>query len=161
MELSVAITLVCGLVFIGLIGYKTFKSYSFVELEKENLKRKEVENQTINLLKQKLGDTQNVLAQTRYKLKKFRNNYDLDFDEDELEEIGEDDNLQISELAKIVYPKLPPALGELLDKEEFQNAIIKTVDKKPDLLTHFIDKYLNKPEAQSDNSNSKLANQYL
>ena len=57
---------------------------------------------------------------------------------------------------------MPEGLAKLIDKEEFQNAIVKTVEKKPDIITGFIDKYLNKPADQGSNSNTpKLQESYL
>ena len=112
-----------------------------------------------------MHDVGEVLSTTKYRLKRIRNAYDLEFDEEELEDIPVDDKgeFALSDIAKAVYPKVPPAIANLLDKEEFQNAILKTVEKKPDLITNFIDKYLNKTEKGSDQSGStnKLAEHYL
>jgi len=164
MELEVAIVL--GIVgsFMGILGYKVFRIYTISEEKKTKMVSDVQEKEAVIILKKKLDDSQNVARQQTWKLKKLRTNYDLYFDEDDMEDIpvDSDGEFSLSDIAKALYPKLPPALGNLLDKEEFQNAILKTVEKKPDLITNFIDKYLNKTEKGSDQgSTNKLKEVYM
>lgn len=166
MELGVAVTLAVSLCFVGLIGYKAFTKYSNLELEKTDRLAKAQETDLVNSMKVKIHELTNNLQVHKSKYRRLKNNYDIDFEDDELEELApgaENDDVSLSELAKIVYPKLPEGLAKLIDKEEFQNAIMKTVDKKPDLITNFIDKYLNKtPDQGSDtNTTPSLKETYL
>ena len=164
LELEVAIVLGFVGSFMGILGYKVFRIYTISEEKKTKMVSDVQEKEAVIIMKKKLDDAQNLARQQTWKIKKLRNNYDLQFDDDELDEIavGDDGEFALSDIAKALYPKLPPALGNLLDKEEFQNAILKTVEKKPDLITTFVDKYLNKTEKGSDQgSTNKLTEHYL
>ena len=156
MELGGIITLVVGLVAVSLIGLKALKSYNSTEVIKHS-KEGEVamikNNHEQELQYQKLEYQRKIhLAQdNRNYYKTLHENYEMDYDkmnfDDNLE--GEDEDFKLSDLAKTIYPKLPPSLSNLIDKEEFHNAILKTVEKKPDLLNTFIDKFISKPEAKA------------
>lgn len=159
MEIDVAITLMVGLSFLGLLGVKVAKSYFNTESHRitENIRSKD--NSVIQDLELKLVRVQNTAAQTKFKLRKIRDNYDFDYD-DVMYEDGGDDEFKLSELAQSIYPKIPESLAKLIDKEEFQNAIIKTVEKKPEIITSFIDRFLNtKPEDVA--TTNKLQETYL
>jgi len=91
-----------------------------------------------------------------YKIRKMRENYEIDYDDIALDET-QDDEFKLSEIAQGIYPKLPESLAKLIDKEEFQNAIVKTVEKKPEILNMFLDKFIGKGSDQGSNSNSAPA----
>ena len=162
MELDVAIVLGFVGSFMGILGYKVFRIWTVSDEKKVKMVADVQEKEAVIILKKKLDESQNVARQQTWKLKKLRNNYDLYFEDDELEELPTDGEgeFALSDIAKALYPKLPPAVGNLLDKEEFQNAILKTVEKKPDLITSFVDKYLNKTTDQQGSTN-KLVHKYL
>lgn len=159
MELEVAIVLMLGVGFLAIVGYKAFKNYNTIESEKVKYDTK---LQTTDLLyQQKISHLENSNKAYMYKIRKLRDTYDLDYDDVDYDE-EEDEEFRLSELAKAIYPKLPDSLSKIIDKEEFQNAIIKTVNKKPDIITTFVDKWLNKTDAGSNsNSTPKLTETYL
>jgi len=98
-----------------------------------------------------------------YKQKLDRLRYSFEFDYDDiLFEDEEEDEFKISDIAKAVYPQLPDSVSKLIDKEEFQNAIVKTIEKKPEILNTFIDKFVGKKEDRStSNTTPKLEDTYL
>lgn len=159
MELSVAIVLMVGLCFIGVIGtklgqvyFKTEekKGHNDVEIQrKSEALRMEHQLQLVDA-KAEIKYLKSSNKNYQYKINTIRSNYDVDY-EDIDEPEGEDD-VKLSELAHSIYPKLPPSLGRLIDREEFQNAIIKTVEKKPDILNTFIDKFISKSSDQGGSS---------
>lgn len=161
MELGVAIALLVGLSFVGILGYKAFVKYN----ETEHIKSTHHHNiQQGNLIyENKIKDLENSNRNYVYKIRKLRENYELDYDDVELDENTEDD-FKLSELAQSIYPKLPNSLAKLIDKEEFQNAVVKTVEKKPDILNTFIDKFVGKgsdQERSSLNTTPTLKETYL
>jgi len=165
MELGVAITLMVGLSFLGILGVKVAKSYFSTESHRitENIKSKD--NAIIQDLELKLNRVQNVNAQVKFKLRKMRDSYDLDYDDiDYGEDEEKDGEFKLSELAQSIYPKLPPSLAKLIDKEEFQNAIVKSVEKQPDIINTFVDKFLGKgsdQETSDSNNTPTLKEAYL
>jgi len=98
-----------------------------------------------------------------YKQKLDRLRYSFDFDYDDIEFLeDQEDEFKISDIAKSVYPQLPDSISKLIDKEEFQNAIVKTIEKKPDILNTFLDKFIGKKDKGSDsNTAPKLESTYL
>jgi len=154
MELDVAIVLTIGLSFLAIVAAKVGKNYFAIEMVKtEKNSEHAVEIGKLQLL---LDNTENSNRNYIYKIRKLRDSYELDYDDYEYDDSEE---LKLSELATSIYPKLPPSIAKLIDKEEFQNAILKTVEKKPDIINTFIDKWLNK-DGSSSNSTPKLKEVY-
>jgi len=158
MELEVAIVMMGGLCFLTLIAAKVGKSYFNIEMMKHE---KNSEHQAqVTILKKEIEDVNNSNRNYIYKIRKLRDNFDLDFDDVEYNE-EEDEDFRLSELAKSIYPKLPDSLGKLIDKEEFQTAILKTAEKNPDIITKFVDKFLNKTETNDSSKAPALTEKYL
>jgi len=159
MELGVAITLMVGLAFLAIVGARVGKNYFDVESVKHE---KSVEHQLeTSKLHQELELISNSNRNYMYKIRKLRESYDLDYDD--LDVDSDEEDFKLSDLATSIYPKLPPSLAKLIDKEEFQNAVVKTVEKSPEILDIFIDKFLGKgKEARSEtNTSNKLVETYL
>jgi len=158
MELDVAITLVIGLAFLSLVGARLGKNYFDVEKVKHS---KSVDHQLAEAkLHQEIEVLNNSNRNYVYKIRKLRDNYELDFDDVEVED--DQDEFKLSDLATSIYPKLPPSLANLIDKEEFQNAIVKTVEKSPQILDVFVEKFLKgKTDGSQTNSSTKLVETYL
>jgi len=150
MELSVAIVLVIGGSFLAVIGLKAVRNYFDVEKVK-NEKSISHQLQTAKL-EQQLEILNNSNRNYVYKIRKMRENYDLDYDDIEVPE--EDEDWKLSDLATSIYPKLPPSLAKLIDKEEFQTAIAKTLEKSPEILNVFVDKFLGKGGKSGSETNS-------
>jgi len=152
-------------IFLGILLFKSFRLYQNTETKKEEIRRGAIENQEIMKLKLLEKNYQNLINQQRFKLKKMRRDYDIDFDDEELDGLEYDEekenSLDLSELAKTIYPKLPPSIANLLDKEEFQTAILKTIEKKPDIINMFIDKFMKKDSQVSDHKVNQLQEAYL
>jgi len=98
----------------------------------------------------------------KQKLDRLRYSFEFDYDDIDLWEDEKDEEFKISDIAKAAYPQLPDSISKLIDKEEFQNAIVKTIDKKPDILNTFIDKFITKKDTGStSNTPPKLEDTYL
>ena len=159
MELEVVIVLVFGGIVVSLLSYKAFRSWNSVEFQKNTINLQH--EQATLILKERIGELANSNKNYIYKIKKLRENYEIDYDDVDVEDDKE--AFKLSDLAESIYPKLPPSLAKLIDKEEFQNAIVKTVEKKPEIITTFIDKFLGKGSDQGSNSNTPppLTERYL
>jgi len=160
MELSVAITLMVGLTALAIIGAKVGRNYFDVETAKH---QKSVEHQLeTQELTQQLVTLSNSNRNYIYKIRRMRDEYELDYEDVDYRE-EDDEELRLSDLAKSIYPQLPASVSKLIDKEEFQNAIVKTVEKRPEFLTKFVDMYLNKTgdSTTSTPASPKLKSQYL
>jgi len=160
MELGVAITLMIGLTAMAIIGAKIGRNYFDVETAKN---QKNVEHQLESAeLKQSIIALSSSNRNYIYKIRKLREDYEFDYDDIDYRE-EDDEELRLSDLAKSIYPQLPASVAKLIDKEEFQNAIVKTVEKRPEFLTKFVDMYLNKTGDGSATSNSTvvLKSKYL
>ena len=98
-----------------------------------------------------------------YKQKLDRLRYSFEFDYDDiLFEDDQEEEFKISDIAKAAYPQLPDSISKLIDKEEFQNAIIHTIEKKPEILNTFIDTFIGKKDQGStSNTQPKLESAYL
>jgi len=142
--------MVFGLLFVSVLGYKAFKSYNSIEQQKNQINLQY--EAKITGIREEVSYLKNSNKAYMYKIRKLRDTYDIDYDDVEAEE--EDGEFKLSELAESIYPKLPPSLAKLIDKEEFQNAIVKTVEKKPEIITTFIDKFLGKGSDHGSTSNS-------
>lgn len=160
MELGVVITLMIGLGFVSILAYKAFQKYSVLESDKHL----SVATTKFNFEKHQLATEIETLANSNrnyiYKIRKLRDNYELDYEDIEFENEDNED-MKVSDLAKSIYPKLPESIAKLIDKEEFQNAILKTVEKRPDIINTFIDRYVNKTDSQSSRGPPPLTERYL
>jgi len=156
MELEVAITLMIGLSFLAIIGAKVSRNYFDTEtiIHKDDTKHQLETNKLMIELETLNNSNRNYV----YKIRKMRENYDLDYDDIG---IDEDEEFKLSDLATSIYPKLPPSLAKLIDKEEFQNAVVKTVEKSPEILNVFVDKFLNKKSERSTSNTSVLQETYI
>jgi len=155
MELGVAIVLMIGVCFIGIISVSIGKKYFDIE----NVKQVKNADHQLELgkMQQLLVSSENSNRNYIYKIRKLRDAYELDYDD---VDYNDEEELKLSDLASTIYPQLPPSLAKLIDKEEFQNAILKTVEKKPDIVNTFIDKWLN-TDKKDTNSMPKLTSTYL
>ena len=155
MELEVAVTLGIVVMFVCIVGLKAFKSYNSVEQIKITESNK---TQATNLIyESRIKDIENSNRNYIYKIRKMRDSYELDYDDVEyLEDMEQDEEFKLSDLAASIYPKLPPSLAKLIDKEEFQNAIVKTVEKKPEIITTFIDKFLGNKKTEGSQTNTQV-----
>jgi len=160
MELEVIITLMIGLGFMSIVGLKMLKNYTGVELQKSNTEQ--LNRQTQTILEHDITSLKNSNDNYKKKIRKLRDDYDLNYDDIDYDNDNEEDSdLKLSDLAKSIYPKLPNSLSSLLDKEEFQNAILRTVEKKPDIINTFVDKFINKSSETNNQSTNKLQETYL
>ena len=158
MELEVAVILGIVVCFISIISFKAFKSYNSVEhVKAANNQQHEA---TKLIYQTEIKNLENSNRNYIYKIRKMRDSYEIDYDDIDYRE-EDDEEFRLSELAKAIYPKLPDSISKLIDKEEFQNAILKTVEKKPDIINTFVDKFLNKTDSGNSGSTNKLQHNYL
>jgi len=143
------------------IGLKALSKW----LKQDALKWEHEKIQTYETRIKTLESDNSYLNNSRrgYKQKLDRLRYSFEFDYDDiLLDDDQEEEFKISDIAKAAYPQLPDSISKLIDKEEFQNAIIKTIDKKPDILNTFIDKFIGKKvDGSTSNSTPKLESTYL
>jgi len=163
LEFDVAIVLVVGLSVLGIIGYKSLSKYLVHESTKVTNEQKVLAETKILQLVKNLESMENSRDGYRQKFKFLQKNYDLDYDDIDLEDDNPEGEFKLSELAESIYPKLPPSLAKLIDKEEFQNAVIKTVEKSPEILNVFVEKFLGKKgdDGSTSNTTPQLKEVYL
>jgi len=161
MELNVAIVLVIGVGFLAILGYKSFRIYQMSEDSKNAIIH--TNKQTTLILENRIDELKNSNRNYIYKLKKWRDNYELDYDDIDADGFENDnEEFKLSSIATAIYPKLPPSLANLIDKEEFQTAIANTVTKRPEILEIFVNKFLGKESASSPTSNTpQLTERYI
>ena len=162
-EFGTALVLGLACCFIAILGVKVSQNYFRTEDHRITETLKKEHTNEINDLTLKLHNARNKHAQAVHTNAAIRNNYELGYNDVDIEE-DQSDELKLSDLATSIYPKLPPSLLKILDKEEFQNAIIKTVEKKPEILNTFLDKFIPKSsagEGSTSNSSTKLVETYL
>ena len=147
-EFGTAIVLGLACCFIAILGVKVAKSYFRTEEHRITETINNAHQARVNELLLELKASNNRHNQAVHTNRALRQNYELGYGDVDIDE-DQNDELKLSDLATAVYPKLPPSLMKILDKEEFQNAIIKTVEKKPDILNTFIDKFISKPDAKA------------
>jgi len=160
LETETAIILLVGIIFVGILTYKAFKQYNLTEASKSEIVLNN--KQEIAVKENEIKELQNSNRNYVYKIRKMRENYDLSYDDIDYDEENQDEEFKLSDLATSIYPKLPPSIAKLIDKESFQDAIVKTVEKRPEVLTTFIDRFLGK-KGEAPQGSSKIDDniQYL
>ena len=129
--------------FVSIIGWRSMVAYT-----RQNV------NALVAAKDQELRKLQTSVYQYKYKLKNLREDYDIDPDEGEFIDDTESTEGQISDLVKIIYPKMPTTLARILDKPGLQEAILKQVEKRPELLGTIIDKFA-RPEEKAAQTAAK------
>lgn len=142
MELSVAIIMMISVIFVSVLSLKAFLSWNRGEERKTDREFALQRDAKITELEKNLATYYNQAKNYKHKYSKIRDSYDLDLDditEDDVEGVGADEG-KLSDLAKTLYPKIPPSLASLIDSESFQTAIINTVKKNPGVIDTIIKK---------------------
>ena len=159
-EIGTALVLSLACCFIAILGVKVAKSYFETEEHRITETLNVDHMNKMNELTVKLHTVQNAHHQAVHTNAILRKNYELGYDDVDIEE-DQSDDFKLSDLATSIYPKLPPSLAKIIDKEEFQNAIIKTVEKKPDILNTFIDKFISKPKENTPTPQQVIRSDYI
>jgi len=158
MELEVAVTLSILGIALGLIGYKSISRYLHLESQKVTSDQKSnYENHVLDL-QNKLQTMENSRDGYKQKLYAVRRDYDVDFEDDEIN-TELDTNSIIPEIAAAIFPKMPKKLKELLGKEELQTALFKVAEKNADKIPDWINKFI--VEKEPANSTTMLKERYL
>ena len=149
MELENTIVLIVGLVFVSLIAYKVFSVWSRTEKEKHELLYRRDYDQHVKGLEQENERLAYAVANWKSRHKKLKNSYDIEPDDDDDDLIDPDDPAEdrLSDLVKLIYPKLPKSVGRLIDKPELQEIITRAATKNPDALETLLDKFTKKDKA--------------
>lgn len=156
MEYETMIVLMIGLSFLSIISLKIVKNYNASEVTKNN--NSQLIQQQRLIYEKNIDSLEQSNKNYKYKIRHMRENYDIDYDDIDENEVNEE-NFKLSDLAKTIYPKLPPSLSKIIDKEEFQNAVVKTVEKKPDIINTFFEKFIKKDD--NTEKTNKLSESYL
>lgn len=156
MELSVAIVLVIALSFVAIVSLKVFLVYNNTQKEQHHLLHaKQLDQQWIDIQRNVETLKQDV-HNWKYKYHALKRNYDIEADEDEYIDEEQDEEGQLSDLVKILYPKLPKSVSKIIDKPQLQEAIIKSATKNPDGLASLIERFTKKdtPNTSQDQVNN-------
>jgi len=141
MQFEVSLVFAFIVIFLGVISLAIFRAWNGANAVTIRTGLEREYSQTIYQLQQELEKTKTAVANWKGR---YRRGWDIYADEDEEIDPDADQDIQLSELAKIVYPKLPPALGKLIDQPQLQEAIMKKAASNPDLIGGLIDKFLPK-----------------
>jgi len=140
-QFEVSLVFAFIVIFLGVISLAIFRAWNGANAVTIRTGLEREYSQTIYQLQQELEKTKTAAANWKGR---YRRGWDIYPDEDEEIDPDADQDIQLSELAKIVYPKLPPALGKLIDQPQLQDAIMKKAASNPDLIGGLIDKFLPK-----------------
>jgi len=163
-ELNVMIAGGIFVIILAVIGLKALSKWLKQDASKWEHDKIQAYESRIKTLESDNSHLNNSRRGYKQKLDRLRYSFELDY-EDILWDGEEEpnDEFKISDIAKAAYPQLPKSLADLIDKEEFQSAIAKTIEKKPDILNTFIDKFIGKKDEKGSTSNTtpKLVDSYL
>jgi len=161
MELNVAITLGIFGLSISIVGYKILSRYLILEHSKTTSDQKATYEAKIIDLANKYTAMENSRDGYRWKLKSFKENYDVMFDDDEL---IDDPTIEQGELipaiASALFPKMPKKLTALLGREDIQDAIFKVAEKNPDKISEWVGKFFSKKD-EPQSKTTVLKENYL
>jgi len=161
LELNVIIAGGIFIVILAGIGLKALSKWLKQDSEKWTHDKISTYENRIKVLETDNSYLNNSRRGYKQKLDRLRYSFEFDYDDIDMDEEQEQE-FKISDIAKAAYPQLPDSISKLIDKEEFQNAIVKTIDKKPDILNTFIDKFIGKKDdPKSSNKTPQIEDQYL
>jgi len=160
MELEVAVTIGTFATILSIIGYKITSRYLTLEHNKATADQKATYEKKIMDQTNLITSQETSIKNYRWKVKNLRDNYDIDFDDDEFL----DGNVQTDELipaiAQAIYPKMPKKMLELLGRDDIQDAIFKVAEKNPDKISDWVSKFFSKNE-ESKSKTTVLKENYL
>lgn len=145
------------LVFIGIVSQRIFsqwmKSNSMAirhDMEKEYGK-------TIGDLTLELEKAKTAVHNWSAKYRRAQRQWDWDESEDLPEDYDLSEDMNLSDLARVVYPKLPGPVAKIIDQPALQNALVGTLEKHPNLISDLVDKFTN--STNSNNTNTTKSTQ--
>lgn len=157
MELDVALVVVGGLVFLGLIGVHAFRYYTGhasssirLQLSQEHAAQLQIKDHEIERLA-------TAVHNWKYRYQTQKRGYSFDPEEGEYldEEDADPENAdKLSEFAKVLYPKLPPAIARIIDDDNFQEAVVKTAQKNSSGIASLLERFLKPSSEQGSASNT-------
>lgn len=150
-DLAVALVVVGGLAFIAILGVSVARSYLS---SNETTIRFDLQREYRDQMERLVTENDTLKTAVQNWRGRYRRQYSIDPDEDDYleEEIDPENPDQLSDFAKLLYPKLPPALGKILDEPSFQTAIVNTAKKSPSGIGAIIEKFVKPAESQTSNT---------
>jgi len=161
MELEVAITLGIFATVLSIIGYKITSRYLTLEHNKATADQKATYEKKIMDQETSITSMEQSIKNYRWKVKHLRDDYDIDFDDDELlsDATIEQEQL-IPAIAQALYPKMPKKMLSLLGREDIQDALFKVAEKNPDKISDWVTKFFSKKE-ESTSTTQVLKEKYI
>lgn len=156
MDLDVAIVLAVACGFLSIIGVKALKVWAGTETHKADLEVKVQQDQTVRALESKIGELGQALHRAEVgktnalnRLHRFQKTYELEPDPDDPDDFldpdvaaePDDSPAKLSEIGKLLWPKMPKSIQAVIDKPEFQEAIAKGAAKNPGAIAAIIEKF--------------------
>lgn len=153
MEFESTVVLIIGLIFVSLVSYKVFVTWTRSEKERHQLVHNQVMDEKYKKQEEQLQHLTKQVWNWSHRYRTLKREYDIEPDEDEYFEDDEDGKPEdkVSDLVKIIYPKLPKSVAKIIDKPELQEAVARTASKNPDGLASLIERFTKKtPPAEAD-----------
>jgi len=161
MELEVAITLGTFATILSIIGFKITSKYLTLEHNKATTDQKATYEKKIMEDTMLISTLESSNRNYKFKVKALRDNYDIDFDDDELltDATIEQEEL-IPAIAQALYPKMPKKMLELLGRDDIQDALFKVAEKNPDKISDWVGKFFSK-KTEPEPKTTVLTQKYL
>lgn len=135
------------------IAHRVFLSW--VKHNAQTLKR-ELESEmanTLEALNSELRVAKDAAHNWQQRFRRAQRQWDFEETEELPEDYSIEEDMNLSDLARVVYPKLPPAVAKIIDQPGLQNALANTLQKHPDLIENLITKFSSGITSQGTNSN--------
>jgi len=156
MELAPTIVLTVGLVFVSILGVHAFRHWNQANASSIRLSLVQEHQHALDLKDQEMKILQKAVYNWSQRYRTLKKGYTFEPEEEDLldeSEADPEDPDKLSEFAKVLYPKLPPAIAKIIDDDNFQEAIVRTAQKNSTGISALLEKFL-KPSEQGSESNT-------
>jgi len=162
LELASALVLTVGVVLVSILGVHAFRYWAGTNANSIRLSLESQLQQQITQKDQELQSALNAAHALRWRNQQLKKGFRMLPEDDEYltEEIDAADEEKLSDFAKMLYPKLPKAISEIIDDDNFQEAIVGTAKKNSSGIARLIEKFV-KPAEGSDSNMPKSKQVYV
>lgn len=165
MELAPTIVLTVGLVLVSALGVHAYRYWAGTNASSIRLELERQHVRDLQLKDQEIETAVNAARALRWRNQQLKKGIVFTPDDDDYleEEIDAGDEEKLSDFAKLLYPKLPKAIGQIIDDESFQGAIVNTAKKNSSGIAKLIERFVKPEEDQGSSTNTtpKLKETYV
>jgi len=141
MELGVAVVLVVGLGFTAVIGLAAFRQWAGAASASANFAYRLQLDQTVRDLSARLQTAETAAGNWKTRFNRLQRTGDLDLEDEDWDYDPERKEESIADLVKIIWPKMPKTVGNLIDKPELQDLLARKFEENPQLISGLIDRF--------------------